>query len=133
MFFAGSTATPNTGELIVALAGMRSDEGSVVYAIWSGQEGWLDANPLYEGSAPIVNGLATIRIAQAPYGEYAVSVYHDRNGNKKLDTGLFGIPKEAIGTSNDAKVRFGPPKYEDARFVLSEPEMIIAIPVRKLF
>ena len=46
---------------------------------------------------------------------------------------MFRMPKEALGTSNDAKVRFGPPKYEDAVFYLDQPELIIEIPVRKLF
>jgi uncharacterized protein (DUF2141 family) len=27
-----------------------------------------------------------------------------------------GIPKEPFGASNDARGRFGPPKFDDARF-----------------
>jgi uncharacterized protein (DUF2141 family) len=36
-------------------------------------------------------------------GEYAISLYHDVNGNNKLDTGLYGIPVEGYGFSNHAK------------------------------
>jgi len=35
-----------------------------------------------------------------PEGEYVVSVYQDKNGDKKLNTGLFGIPSERIGKTN---------------------------------
>ncbi len=35
-----------------------------------------------------------------PEGEYVVSVYQDKNGDEKLNTGLFGIPSERIGKTN---------------------------------
>jgi uncharacterized protein (DUF2141 family) len=122
-----------TGTLVVKLSGMKDDRGSLVYAMWAGPEGWLEKNMIREGSVPVVAGTSTLRFEQLPFGEYAISAYHDRNGNMKLDTGLFRIPKEPLGTSNDAKIRFGPPKYEDAAFTLDQSELAIEIPVRKLF
>ena len=98
---------PTTGTLLVTLSGMKEDRGQLVYAMWSGPEGWLETNTVREGSAPIVDGSSSLRFENLPHGEYAISAYHDRNGNGKLDTGLFGIPKEPLGTSNDAKIRFG--------------------------
>jgi uncharacterized protein (DUF2141 family) len=35
-----------------------------------------------------------------PEGEYVVSVYQDKNGDEKLNTGLFGIPSERVGKTN---------------------------------
>jgi len=35
-----------------------------------------------------------------PEGEYVVSVYQDKNGDEKLNTGMFGIPSERIGKTN---------------------------------
>jgi uncharacterized protein (DUF2141 family) len=122
-----------SGELIVQLSGMTSDEGNLVYAMWSGPDGWLETNTVREGAVPVDAGRSTIRFENLPFGEYALSVYHDRNDNQKLDTGLFRIPKEPLGTSNDARIRFGPPKYEDAAFVLDRAELTIEITVRKLF
>lgn len=52
-------------------------------------------------------------------GEYAVRVMHDRNGNGELDTNVVGMPTEPWGFSNDAAGSFGPPAWDDARFVLS--------------
>ena len=50
-------------------------------------------------------------------GEYAASVFLDKNGNGKLDTNAIGSPKEPWGVSQDAKAkRFGPPLYNDAKF-----------------
>ncbi len=127
------TGAQTTGTLVVTLSGMKDDAGSLVYAMWSGPDGWLESNTVREGSVPVVGGTSTIRFEALPFGEYAISAYHDRNGNQKLDTGLFRIPKEPLGTSNDAKIRFGPPRYEDAAFRLEQSELAIEIPVRKLF
>jgi uncharacterized protein (DUF2141 family) len=129
----GSEAEPSAGALIVELTGMKSDKGQLVYAMWSGSEGWLKTNTVHEGSVPIVDGVSEIRFEDLPYGEYAISVYQDKNDNGKLDTGLFGIPKEAFGFSNDPTISFGPPKYKGAAFMLEEPELTVRISVKKLF
>jgi len=50
-------------------------------------------------------------------GEYAASVFLDRNSNGKLDTNAIGSAKEPWGVSrNAAHKRFGPPLYNDAKF-----------------
>jgi len=63
-------------------------------------------------------GKVTVDI-NLPPGEYAISVFHDRDSDEKIKTNLFGIPKDPIGFSNNAKARFGPPKYSDAKFKIS--------------
>ncbi|MBQ0732687.1 DUF2141 domain-containing protein [Aquimarina celericrescens] len=52
-------------------------------------------------------------------GEYAISLYHDKDDNQKMNT-FFKIPTEPYGVSNNAKGRFGPPKWEDAKFEVSD-------------
>jgi outer membrane protein len=61
------------------------------------------------------------RITDVPAGEYALVVYHDENGNERLDKNFIGIPKEPMGFSNDY-VPKGPPTYDRARFLLSTGE-----------
>ncbi len=46
-------------------------------------------------------------------GNYAINVIHDKNNNNKLDTNVFGIPKEGWGCSNDARGVMGAPKLKD--------------------
>ena len=133
----GGGAFPETSDgsasLVIELNGMTSDAGAITYAVWRGPEGWLEDGAIREGSVPVVGGARNIALEGLPYGEYAVSVYHDRNGNGRLDTGFFRIPKEPIGTSNDAPARFGPPKYEDAAFRIDRPEVTISIGVHNIF
>jgi outer membrane protein len=64
----------------------------------------------------------TYRIEEVPAGEYAVVVYHDENGNKRLDKNFIGIPRESLGFSNGYRPK-GPPMYERARFTLGADEI----------
>lgn len=52
-------------------------------------------------------------------GKYAIRVFHDQNGNGKLDTNLFGIPKERFGFSNNVMGKLGPPAFETQLFELN--------------
>ena len=49
-------------------------------------------------------------------GIYAVAVFHDENLNDIFDQGIFGIPLENYGFSNDARGFFSAPDFEDAKF-----------------
>jgi uncharacterized protein (DUF2141 family) len=42
-----------------------------------------------------------------------------------MATGLFGIPKEGFGVSNNPRILFGPPRFEDARLVPQPGQPII--------
>jgi uncharacterized protein (DUF2141 family) len=53
-----------------------------------------------------------------PSGDYAVALFHDENGNRKLDR-LAGIPTEGVGFSNNPRLMFGPPRFTQARFTLT--------------
>lgn len=62
----------------------------------------------------------TVMIKDLPPGKYAVSAFHDKNSNKKLDTGFFGIPKEGFGFSKNPSIHFGAPDYEECEIDTSE-------------
>jgi len=55
-------------------------------------------------------------LKDVPFGEYAISIHHDEDGNNELNTNWIGMPKEGLGASNNAKGSFGPPKYAQAMF-----------------
>ena len=57
---------------------------------------------------------------------------HDENENNKLDTNFLGIPKESFGCSNNAKGFMGPPKWEDAKFEISNKDVVQNIELKKL-
>lgn len=61
--------------------------------------------------------------------DYAITIYHDRNSNDKLDTNFLGLPKERYGFSNNPSTRFGPPSFKKCLFKL-DSNMEIALRLR---
>ncbi|MEM9669237.1 MAG: DUF2141 domain-containing protein [Pseudomonadota bacterium] len=53
-------------------------------------------------------------------GEYGVKIFHDEDDDGEMDTNPFGIPTEGYAFSNNAKGRFGPAKWDDAKFVVTD-------------
>jgi uncharacterized protein (DUF2141 family) len=62
-----------------------------------------------------------------PPGSYAIQAFHDRDGDGKLATGLFGLPSEPFGLSRSPTLRFGPPAFGDA--ALAVDARPITVPV----
>lgn len=61
---------------------------------------------------------AELHFVGIPEGRYALSIIHDENGNGKLDT-FAKIPREGYGFSGNPPMRFGPPKFDEAKFDLT--------------
>ena len=45
---------------------------------------------------------------------------------------FLGIPKEPFGFSNDAKGKFGPPKWNDAVFIFNTSNQEVTLKLKKL-
>lgn len=112
--------------LEVEIRNIRTGPGEIMVALFSKKEGFPsdEKKALRTGVARRSGTSAVIRFDDLPSGQYAVSVFHDANSNKLLDTGLMGIPKEGYGISNNAFNRFGPPDYEDCSFNLTQSRKI---------
>lgn len=113
-----------TFTLTVKISGLKSNKGNILAGVYNSEIGFLKNE--YKGDVvEIKEKRATIIFKNIDAGEYAVSFIHDENKNNKMDTNFFGIPKEDYGCSNNAKSFMGPPKYEDAKFMLSENKTIL--------
>lgn len=120
-----AAAADEAPDLAVRLSGFRSDDGKVMVALFRGSDGFpTNPNRAYRSAITKIRGKrASVDFTDLPPGEYAVSVIHDENDNDALDTNFLGIPKEGIGTSNNAKARFGPPKFRDAKFTVRDADV----------
>ncbi|MFD2522513.1 DUF2141 domain-containing protein [Emticicia soli] len=101
--------------LKVNIKGFESNKGTLMLEVLSPQKKSLKRLML-----PIVNKQVTVDITDLSAGQYSVRVFHDENDNKKLDTGMFGIPKEDWGMSNNVKAVMGPPDFNESLFWLKE-------------
>ena len=106
------------GVLVVTVNGVRSAAGHVLVAVCD-RGSFLQETCTYRASAPSSPGSVVVRVTGLPPGIYAAQAYQDENDNHQIDRSLLGIPREGIGFSNDAKMRFGPPSFADAAFSVS--------------
>ena len=102
------------------MTGFKSEDGQAAVAIYLDDQGWPDGEGGLFASAvvPISGGSAFTTFEDVPAGPFAVSVYHDENGDGTLDTNLVGIPSEDYGFSADASGVFGAPSFEEASLEL---------------
>lgn len=123
--FSNSNAQEDTFELTVEITGMEVDKGKVFLALYNSEDTFLKSSKTTKGTNAIVkDGKATAYFKGLKKGEYAVSLFHDENDNGKMDTKIFGIPKEPYGFSNNAKGFMGPPKFKDAKFTVDTNKSI---------
>jgi uncharacterized protein (DUF2141 family) len=106
------------------MTGFKNEEGQAFVAVFLDAGGWPDGDGSIFATAvvPISDGRAFAVFDEVPAGPFAVSVFHDTDGDGELDSGALGIPSEAYGFSADARDMFGPPSFEEARLELAAGE-----------
>jgi uncharacterized protein (DUF2141 family) len=116
--------------LKVTFTGLKDTKSVIMVGIYRKQDGFPNAEKgVYKGYNVLPEGKKTVvfNITELEYGEYVIAIYQDANGDKKLNTGMFGIPKEPYAFSNNFKPRFSGPKYDDCKFTYSADKNELSI------
>jgi uncharacterized protein (DUF2141 family) len=105
-----------SGALHVTITNVRDDKGTLRCALFVTADGFPGASRLVNGQVdqPAKKGALTCTFEKLPAGRYAVAVLHDEDGDGVLKTGLFGMPLEGYGASNNVLPKLSSPKFEDA-------------------
>jgi uncharacterized protein (DUF2141 family) len=98
-------------DLTVRIENADVGKGHLMIAVFN-SGGDFPNNSFREQRIVVTERTMAVTFPNLPIGQYAVSVYQDSNDNGKLDTLIFGIPKEKYGFSNDARL----PDYEKCLF-----------------
>lgn len=120
-------AHSHAGELTVAIVNVEGGEGGVYVALYGPEDGFPSRPCRWCQRAPAHPGTMEFHFRNLPAGDYAASVYHDINGNGRLDTNRLGVPAEPYGFSRDARGAFGPPSFEDAQFSVGDQPLTMEI------
>lgn len=126
-----SLAAPATAATLAVDVGSDLKAGDhLAVALHQDEASWL--SKVFRASrVPVSEALGqtprqTLSFADLPPGRCAVAVYVDRNGNGRLDRGMFGIPSEPYGFSNGGG-RFGPPDFDAALIDVVDGDTAIRI------
>ncbi len=124
-----ASSTAAAGTLRVTVTGIESAEGTVRLALFDSEETFT-REAVEGGLVPAAESSVVWELEGLAPGEYGIAVHHDLNDNGKMDTRIFGIPKEPYGFSNNVRGRMGPPKWKLAKFVHGSGETVLEIEVR---
>ena len=108
--------------IAINITGFESNQGTVMVGLYNKEGDFLK---VYHQSisSDITDKKANVTFKDIPDGVYAISCYHDEDANGELNF-IFGVyPTEDTGTSNNTPARFGPPKWEDAKFEIKNGEI----------
>jgi uncharacterized protein (DUF2141 family) len=117
--------------LTVEIEGIRNNKGYILLAIYASADGFPDSSEkaIVRKRIQAQSGKMSISVENLKPGKYAFGIVHDENDNQKLDTGLFGIPKEGFCFSKQAMGTFGPPDFKDAQFEYNENTQVQKVKV----
>jgi uncharacterized protein (DUF2141 family) len=121
-----SGAVAGAADLKVSVQNFAVKGGTVYVALYDSADAFPQPGKNIAGQfMPVGDGPVAAAFLNLKPGRYAISVFHDENGNGKLDTNLLGVPIERVGFSRDAKGSFGPPKFDAAAIRVSNSTSIV--------
>ena len=129
-----SAISQSPARVQVVVSGLHNDKGQVSCALFRSADGFPkdSSKAVAHQEVRIAGAQATCKFEDVPSGQYAVAVFHDENGNGKMDTNFIGMPREGVGASNNPKTRMGPPRFPDAAFTVAGSPVDLQIVVHYL-
>ena len=114
------TCAQAQGTIIVTATQVESEKGEVYFMLHRQDDDTFPDG--MDQSFKVIKkkaekGNMTVSFENIPYGEYAISMAHDEDGNGEIKKSFIGMPKEPIGASN--MNRFGKPSWRKSKFQLS--------------
>ena len=108
------------GTITVIATDVESDKGEVYFMLHREADDTFPDG--MEKSFQVIKkkaqkGDVAVSFENIPFGEYAISIAHDKDGNGEIKKSFIGMPKEPIGASN--MQRFGKPSWRKSKFQLT--------------
>lgn len=121
LVFLAIMAFGQSSSITITVKNIKDLKGSILVGLYTSEKDFLK-KPSYGKAAKVNGDEVTVVFDNLPAGDYAVSIIHDENDNKEFDRSKIGLPKEGYCFGNNAKAKFGPPKYSDVKVSLkTEP------------
>ncbi len=113
----GCTGRVSPYWLKVVVEGVRNNNGLIAITLYADDPSrfLMKGGSLYVGRTAAVAGTTASCIYVPKSGVYVVAIYHDENGNQKIDRTGFGFPAEAYGFSNNPSTLLGLPSFRSVR------------------
>lgn len=104
-------------QLVVKVTNIQSIEGFISYGLYDDPNVYLALDKQLKVDRFLVKNTELIfTIDSLPAGLYALSLFHDLNGDDIMQNNFFGIPKEPYGFSLNYRPLFRGPRFDESQF-----------------
>ena len=118
-----SQSKKNSLTLTIEVASFENTKGVLRVCVTDQKDDFLKSCA-FSKIVTVEDDTVSLKIENIEKGNYAVSVYHDENNSGILETGgVFGIPLEPYGFSNNPNMTFGP-SYKKSVFKMASDKNI---------
>jgi uncharacterized protein (DUF2141 family) len=131
----------NASELRITVEGIRSPHGTILIGLYdniesftraielSDKDGFLNDPSRFAAVSLRANAArkSAVVFTNLDPGQYAIILFHDENGNGKLDKNALGVPTEPYGFSNNVQGFLGPPAFKKAVMQVNADDKAVRI------
>ncbi len=118
---------PGTQNLAVTVTNIQKTGKNLIFGIFRKSDPFLVFDKSWKTELVQANGPSVTISFEIPYGDYAIALTHDLNGNGKLDKNFFGVPKEPYGFSQNFHPKLSSPDFDDCKISFTTPNQAITI------
>lgn len=120
-YFISAAISTDTVTLSISVDNIKSIEGNIEIGIFRKEDTFLGKGDAYKTyTIEVLESTETITIKNLPKGDYAVTMYHDKNSDGICNRNFIGMPKEPYAFSKNFRPKFSAPTFEDCKFSLVE-------------
>mgnify|MGYP003575126124 CR=1 FL=1 len=116
----------------VNVENIRSSNGLVAVTVYADDSSRFLARrgSLYVGRVPARAPSTRVCIHLPSTGVYAIAVYHDEDGNRRINRSGLGMPQEGFGFSNNPRTLFSVPSFRSVRVNIPRTNMVTTVRLR---
>ena len=115
-FFLHMHGFAQTGRVILQIENVQTKKGGeVITAAFDSKNFLKTGRELWTSSKEVSPAKMVFVFENLAPGEYAFVAYQDIDRNKSMKTNFIGYPKEPWGISNNPRILFGPPSFNESK------------------
>ena len=119
----------HAADLVIHVDDVKSASGQVMAALYDSAGAFLK-QPVRAAQAQADKAGTTLVFHDVAPDDDGVAVFHDANGNGRMDKNLMGTPTRPIAFSNNVQGRIGPPAFDAVKLAVQTAGLDTSVTLR---
>jgi uncharacterized protein (DUF2141 family) len=125
-------ATPAVADsLVLDITNFDGARGILYAQLFDSEAAYKAGGALRQAAEPVNGPTVRLEFNDLPSGRYAVRLFQDLNGDRKVNTNVLGMPIEPFGFTNNAPATLGPPSFGEAAVVVGDRPIVQTIKLNR--